>query len=184
MKRSRRAGPTLHQNQPRRLAYRHRSLALSIQMLSRSILLIAPIVMIAGCSSAITNDVVPSKTLTDCIGEWRKSGNEDCSLYIGEKRWCLFDRDPDKSWIEGSVATSASNTTLLPLVTLLETSDQYDVLGNDSADFDGLQVYLHRIGNKLQIISKTESSPLDGVYSYAGDWSPNKGLDIHQWGSR
>ena len=116
--------------------------------------------------------------------EWVSVDVSGRSLYIGEKRWCVYEREPSRLTIEGKLgvpdqpnSSSALTVTLLSAQTLKEGS------WREIEGYAGKQVSLRREGDLLRVQSADFSeSKLNGLYKYGSDLAPKKGPSIYEWG--
>ncbi len=134
-----------------------------------------------GCSASLPSPVRPATENFEA--EWRCVDKPDRSLYVGEKRWCLFDRDPQKSWIEGRLAASktALSSVINVRVETIDTTHDKSKLWNGESD--EIELVLVRENNLLRVVVIADKSHiLNGYYRHVGTMAPVKGPNVHEWG--
>lgn len=134
-----------------------------------------------GCGSNSPSPLSPATENFEA--EWRCVDKPDRSFYIGEKRWCLFDRDPQKSSIDGKLA--ASKTTLSSVINVLV--DKIDTTNDKSRLWNGesnaIELVLVRENDLLRVVViENKSHILNGYYRRVGTMAPVKGPNVHEWG--
>ena len=134
-----------------------------------------------GCSAKLPSPV--SSATEKFEAEWSCVDKPDRSFYVGEKRWCLFDRDPQKSWIDGKLAatkTALSSVINARVDTIDTTHDKSKIWNGDS---EVIEIVLVRENNLLRVVViENKSHILNGYYRHVGRMAPVKGPDVHEWG--
>lgn len=137
---------------------------------------------ILGCGNK--SQVATSPTLR-FEAEWVSIDAPNKSLYIGEKRWCVFEHEPDGILLEGEldVLAPTSMTSVLDITLSSANTRMADRSWSENAEYVGQHVVLIREGIFLRVECLTvDDCKLNGVYKYGSDMSPEKGPDVHEWG--
>jgi hypothetical protein len=137
--------------------------------------------VLLGCSRELPPQV---SSVTDKFeAHWRCVDKTDRSFYIGEKRWCLFDRDPKKSWIDGKLTASKTMLSSVINVNLEKVDTTNDKLRLWNGENEVIELVLVRENNLLHVVViEDKSHILNGCYRYLDTSAPVKGPNVHEWG--
>jgi hypothetical protein len=105
-------------------------------------------------------------------------------LYIGEQRWCVYEREPDRISIQGTLDVPPQPKVALALTVILSSAQTLkDGSWQNIEEYSGNRVVLRREGDLLRVqCPEFPESKLNDVYKYGSDMAPEKGLNIHEWG--
>jgi hypothetical protein len=116
--------------------------------------------------------------------EWVSVDITGKSLYIGEKRWCVYERQPDQISIQGKLDVPPQPKVALALTVILSSAQALkDGSWQEVEEYSGNHVVLRLEGDLLRVqCPEFPESKLKGVYKYGSDDAPEKGPSIHEWG--